>query len=151
MPAATGCWSPLVHVEPGPPSAKPMAMPDTEHAVLVGLKRGARGRCPNCGRGKLFRAYLKIRPTCEVCGHDNAQYPADDAPPYFTILIVGHLVVAPLLFLRFIWTWPVGAVLALLLPSLTALILVFLPIVKGAVVGVLWSLDRPRPDSRTSP
>jgi len=46
--------------------------PDTTHTVLVGLKRGARGRCPNCGRGKLFRAYLKIRPTCEVCGQDNA-------------------------------------------------------------------------------
>ena len=48
-----------------------------------------------------------VRPTCEVCGHDNAQYPSDDAPPYFTILIVGHLVIAPALFFHFIWTWPV--------------------------------------------
>jgi uncharacterized protein (DUF983 family) len=119
----------------------------TPHAnarvVLTGLKRGARGRCPNCGHGKLFRSYLQIRSTCEVCAHDNAQYPADDAPPYFTILIVGHLVVAPLLVFRFIWTWPPGLVLAILLPMLTALILIFLPIVKGAVVGVLWALGKP--------
>lgn len=117
--------------------------------VMVGLKRGARGRCPNCGRGKLFRAYLKVQSICAACGHDNGQYPSDDAPPYFTILIVGHLVVAPLLFLRFIWTWPVGAVLAMLLPGLTVLILVFLPIVKGAVVGMLWALDKPQLSART--
>ena len=102
----------------------------------TGLKRGAKGQCPNCGQGKLFRAYLKIRPICEVCGHDNGQYPADDAPPYFTILIVGHLVVGPLLAFHVIFTWPPFVVLAVLLPSLAALMLFMLPIVKGAVVGV---------------
>lgn len=112
-------------------------------SVLKGLKRGARGKCPNCGTGSLFTAYLKIRPTCEVCGHDNSQYPADDAPPYFTILIVGHLVVGPLLIFRFIWTWPTGLVLALVMPTLAALTLTFLPVVKGAVVGVLWAVGKP--------
>lgn len=113
--------------------------PSMVRSALLGLKRGARGRCPNCGDGDLFTAYLKIRPNCDVCGHDNGQYPADDAPPYFTILIVGHLVVAPLLTFRVIWTLPTGLLLAILLPALTVLILLFLPIVKGAVVGVLWA------------
>ncbi|WP_426039111.1 DUF983 domain-containing protein [Brevundimonas sp. DC300-4] len=112
---------------------------------FAGLKRGARGQCPNCGKGRLFRAYLKIRPICEICGHDNGQYPADDAPPYFTILMVGHLVVGPLLAFHVIFTWPPGLVLAVLLPSLTALMLFMLPIVKGAVVGVLWGVAKPAP------
>ncbi|QSF55156.1 DUF983 domain-containing protein [Brevundimonas fontaquae] len=112
----------------------------TRRPFATGLKRGARGQCPNCGQGKLFRAYLKIRPICEICGHDNGQYPADDAPPYFTILLVGHLVVGPLLAFHVIFTWPPFLVLAVLLPSLTALMLVMLPVVKGAVVGVLWSV-----------
>ncbi|MDR3472380.1 MAG: DUF983 domain-containing protein [Devosia sp.] len=116
------------------------------HPVLVGLERGARGRCPHCGQGRLFRAYLKIIPICPVCGHDNGQYPADDAPPYFTILIVGHLVVAPMLVFRFILIWPAGVVLAIVLPVVATLTLTLLPIVKGAVVGVLWALGRP-PDS----
>ncbi|MDO9430551.1 MAG: DUF983 domain-containing protein, partial [Phenylobacterium sp.] len=90
--------------------------------------------------GSLFRAYLKIRPFCDVCRHENGRYPADEAPPNFTILIVGHLVVAPLLAFRVIWTVPTGLLLAILLPALTALILLVLPIVKGAVVGVLWAL-----------
>lgn len=111
-------------------------------ATFLGLKRGALGRCPNCGDGRLFGAYLKVRPVCEACGHDNGRYPSDDAPPYFTILIVGHLVVAPLLAFQVIWTIPTGLLLAILLPALAALTLTVLPIVKGAVVGVLWSLGK---------
>jgi len=111
-------------------------------SVAMGLRRGVRGRCPNCGSGRLFGAYLKVRPTCASCGNDNGRYPSDDAPPYFTILIVGHLVVAPLLAFRGIWTLPTGALLAILLPLLAALTLAVLPIVKGAVVGVLWALSQ---------
>ena len=76
---------------------------------------------------------------------------SDDAPPYFTILILGHLVIGPLLFFRFIWTWPTGLVLAILMPALTVLTLVLLPIVKGAVVGVLWALEKPRHPEGTAP
>lgn len=112
-------------------------------SVATGLKRGIGGHCPNCGQGRLFRAYLKIRPNCAVCGHDNGQYPADDAPSYFTILIVGHLVIGPLLAFHVIFTWPPGLVLAVLLPSLAALMLLMLPRVKGAVVGVLWGVGKP--------
>ena len=120
----------------------PKTPPASRRSVWTGLKRGAHGRCPACGQGRLFRAYLKVRPVCEVCGHDNGQYPADDAPPYFTILIIGHLVVAPLLAFHVIWTWPPGIVLAVLLPTLTVLSLSLLPIVKGAVVGLLWAVAR---------
>lgn len=115
-------------------------MTSPKHVVLTGLLRGVRDRCPNCAAAPLFGAYLKIIPVCAKCRHNNGQYPADDAPPYFTILIVGHLVVGPLLAFRFIWTWPTGVVLALVLPLLAILTLMVLPIVKGAVVGVLWGL-----------
>lgn len=108
----------------------------------LGMKRGLRLRCPNCGEGKLFRKYLKVQ-DCPACGNENSRYPADDAPPYFTILIVGHLVVAPLLVFPWIWQAPTWIVLGSTLPALFILTLLTLPVVKGAVVGVLWSL-RPR-------
>lgn len=114
-----------------------------DRTALVGLLRGVRGQCPSCGRGSLFRAYLKVRPICEVCGHDNGRYPADDAPPYFTILIVGHLVIAPLLAFHVIFTWPPALVLSVVLPILAALMLFILPRVKGAVIGVLWAVAKP--------
>ena len=87
------------------------AVPGGDRPVLDGLRRGARGRCPNCGRGRLFRDYLKIQRVCRACAHNNGQYPADDAPPYFTILILGHVVIGPLLIFPFfgpgrsVWCW----------------------------------------------
>jgi uncharacterized protein (DUF983 family) len=110
--------------------------------LIKGLGRGFTEHCPNCGRGRLFWRYLKVLSPCEVCGNDNAQYPSDDAPPYFTILIIGHIVIAPMLFLPFIWTWPVGWVLAATLPTVAGLTLVLLPRVKGAVIGAHWAIHQ---------
>jgi uncharacterized protein (DUF983 family) len=107
--------------------------------LLPALARGFRRRCPECGEGKLFRGYLKVQPVCEACGHENGRYPADDAPPYFTILLVGHLVVAPMLVFPFIWQAPVWLVLAVTLPILATATLLLLPRVKGAVIGGHWA------------
>jgi uncharacterized protein (DUF983 family) len=109
-------------------------------SFLTGLKRGIRHRCPNCGEGRLYSRYLKVDPDCEACGHHLGLYPADDGPAYFTILIIGHLFVAPLLFFPFIWKAPVALVLPLTVLPLAALTLLLLPRVKGAVIGTLWAI-----------
>jgi len=122
-------------------NATPMAKaPAKPRLIWQGMRRGLGGHCPNCGQGKLFRAYLKVK-ACDACGHDNTQYPADDAPPYFTILIVGHIVVAPMLCFPFIWRAPTALVLGTTLPVLGGLTLLLLPRVKGAIVGLLWALN----------
>ncbi len=110
--------------------------------VWTGVKRGFARHCPQCGRGPLLRAYLKVVSPCPVCGHDNGQYPADDAPPYFTILIVGHVVIVPLIAAGAVSIWPAWWVLAVALPATTALTLWLLPRVKGAVIGVHWAIHR---------
>ena len=112
-----------------------------KRSMALGMKRGLLLRCPNCGHGKLYRKYLKVQ-DCPACGHENSRYPADDAPPYFTILIIGHLVIAPMLFFHFILTWPVGWVIATTLPAIAILTLVLLPRVKGAVIGAQWAIHR---------
>ncbi|MDG2529386.1 MULTISPECIES: DUF983 domain-containing protein [Caulobacter] len=108
-------------------------------SVLTGMKRGVRHRCPNCGEGKLYSRYLKVEFDCEACGHHLAAYPADDGPAYFTILIVGHLFVAPLLLFPFIWQASPWLVAPLTILPLAALTLMLLPRVKGAVIGALWA------------
>ena len=120
-------------------SSTVIAVPD-KRTLGLGMKRGAMMRCPNCGEGHLYRKYLKVQ-ACEACGNDNAKYPADDAPPYFTILIVGHLVVAPLLFFPWIWQGNIWVVLGTVMPALLILTLAFLPVVKGAVVGAHWAME----------
>jgi uncharacterized protein (DUF983 family) len=111
-----------------------------KRSFLTGVKRGAAMRCPNCGKGALYRKYLKVQ-ACPACGNDNAAYPADDLPPYATILLVGHMVVAPLLFFPWIWRGDTTLVLATVLPALLILTLVFLPHVKGAAIGLHWALQ----------
>ncbi len=114
--------------------------PSSASPMMIGLMRGLRHRCPECGEGRLYRSYLKVEPVCEACGHELGSYPADDGPAYFTILIVGHLVVAPLLFFPWIWEASPWITVPLTLASLAALTLLLLPRVKGAVIGALWAI-----------
>ena len=111
-----------------------------QRSVTEGLLRGARMRCPNCGEGRLFERYLKVRPHCEACGHDNGHYRADDAPPYFTILLVGHLLVPGVLWVEKVWEPAMWLHMAVWLPLFTILCTLVLRPVKGAVVGWMVTL-----------
>ena len=104
-------------------------------AFVTALSRGLRGRCPHCGEGRMFRTYLKVNPACPACGVDLARYPADDGPAYFTILIVGHLVIVPVLFIPWVWQGPTLVTVPVTLGFLAAVTLALLPIVKGAFIG----------------
>ena len=57
------------------------------------LGRGLRARCPVCGQGRLFAGYLSVVDRCPVCGTPLASVPADDAPPWVTILIALHVLI----------------------------------------------------------
>jgi len=105
------------------------------------IKRGFCLRCPNCGEGRLFRAYLKVNDTCPVCGEELFHQRADDAPPYLTILVVGHIVGALMLTVEEINdTLPIWIHL-LVWPSLTlALSLLLLPRFKGGLIAYQWAL-----------
>ena len=123
-------------------------MAETAHPVLPAIARGLQGRCPACAKGKLFRKYLKVSPTCEACGHDLARYPADDGPAYLTILLVGHLIVAPLLFFPIVWESSPYYSLPLILIPLTVVTLVLLPRVKGGWIGMMYALGVKDTDAR---
>ncbi|HUD52210.1 DUF983 domain-containing protein [Parvibaculum sp.] len=103
------------------------------------LWRGFLERCPNCGKGKLFRASLKVADECPHCGEALHHHQADDAPPYFTILIVGHVVVPIMLAVELEYA-PAVWIQMIAWPTLTAaLSLLLLPRIKGAVVGWQWA------------
>jgi len=108
--------------------------------VWQALKRGFRGRCPRCGEGKLFRAFLKVDDACSVCGQDFTPHRADDLPAYLVIVIVGHIVVPLALMIETEYSPPVALQLAIYLPLTLFASLALLQPVKGAVVGVQWAL-----------
>lgn len=104
------------------------------------MRRGSLGRCPRCGEGRLFAGYLRVVPECAACGEPLGLYRAADGPAFFTISIVGLLLV-PVLGWSFVALRPDPLTLALIATgSMVALTLVVLRLVKGAFVGHLWAL-----------
>jgi uncharacterized protein (DUF983 family) len=114
--------------------------PAEKRDVWLAMKRGFRGRCPRCGEGKLFCAFLKVANTCSACGLDFTPHRADDLPAYLVIVIVGHLVVPLSLIIETAYSPPVALQLAIYLPLTLILSLVLLQPVKGTVVGLQWAL-----------
>jgi uncharacterized protein (DUF983 family) len=108
--------------------------------VWTALRRGFRGRCPRCGEGKLFRAFLKTAEQCSVCGQNFTGHQADDLPAYLVIIIMGHIVVPLALFIETNYAPPVALQLSIYLPLTLFGSLALLQPVKGAVVGLQWAL-----------
>jgi uncharacterized protein (DUF983 family) len=118
-----------------------LTLDEPPRARWQSFKRGLSGRCPACGEGRIFGKYLKVAESCTWCGEELHHHRADDAPPYFTILIVGHIVATLLLIGEERWPdlpmWmPIVAGLALAV----AMSLWLLPIVKGALISWQWAL-----------
>ena len=108
--------------------------------VWSAMKRGFFGRCPRCGQGKLFRAFLKVDSSCSVCGLDFTPHRADDLPAYLVIVIVGHIVVPAVLFIETNYTTPPWLAFAAYLPFTFVASLSLLQPVKGTVVALQWAL-----------
>jgi uncharacterized protein (DUF983 family) len=107
--------------------------------VWTALRRGWRGRCPRCGDGALFGGFLKMRSHCPTCAMVFEPYRADDAPAYFTIVAVGHIIVPLVLVLeRYGNQPPLWFHAVLWLPLSVVLALLLLPRIKGAVISLLW-------------
>ena len=111
-----------------------------ERSLVQAMGRGLTLHCPNCGVGQMYGPYLKVNDSCAHCHEELHHQRADDAPPYFVIMIVGHLVVGAALavevaFAPPLWVqmtaWPLLAI---------ALCLLLLPCIKGALVGLQWAM-----------
>jgi uncharacterized protein (DUF983 family) len=115
-------------------------LPAMPLAVSTGsaMSRGFRQRCPHCGKGRLFRRFLKPVESCAACGESYGRIRADDFPPYVTILIVGHIVV-PLMLVTDRAGVSLEAQLAIWVPVTLGLTLGLLQRVKGAIIGLMWS------------
>lgn len=111
-------------------------LPTTWQAV----QRGLFGRCPHCGKGRMFRAYLKVADTCPACGEELHHHRADDFPAYVVIVIVGHIVVPLVLMVETHLAPPYWVHMALWPTSVVVLSLALLQPVKGAIVGLQWAL-----------
>ena len=104
------------------------------------MLRGFFGRCPHCGKGRLFGRFLKPVAACSACSEDYTAQRADDAPPYFTMVIVGHLLVPTMLAVQLTTNLSVTTHLLIWLPLATFLTIGLLQPVKGAIIALQWAI-----------
>lgn len=107
-------------------------------SMKLAARRGILGRCPCCGEGKLFRAYLKQVDNCSVCGEAFGHIRADDAAPWLTIILVGHIFVPLMLVFVAFSTMPSWESAVLWSVIFVGLSLAILPRAKGLFIAILW-------------
>jgi uncharacterized protein (DUF983 family) len=106
-------------------------------SMKLAARRGILGRCPCCGEGKLFRAYLKQVDNCSVCGEAFGHIRADDAAPWLTIILVGHIFVPLMLVFVAFSTMPSWESAVLWSIIFVGLSLAILPRAKGLFIAIL--------------
>ncbi|SMQ64950.1 Uncharacterized conserved protein, DUF983 family [Devosia lucknowensis] len=110
-----------------------------QRSISQAMWRGTLCRCPHCGQGKMFRAYLKTVDQCDACGETLSHHRADDFPPYIAIMIVGHLLVGIMLHMDMVWHVNPMTYLLSMVPLAVVLPLAMLPSIKGSIVGLQWA------------
>ena len=102
--------------------------------ILAGLA----GRCPRCGKGKMFSGFLRLKPACEVCGLDYSFVDAGDGPAVFVILIAGFIVVGAALVVETLYQPPFWLHAAMWLPLILVTTLAPLRALKGVLIALQY-------------
>ena len=131
---------PSAHSGTTSPASALLPVADTERPVRQAMLRGARQTCPACGQSPLYRAFLKVHDTCPGCGEELHHQRADDAPAYFTMVVVAHVAVGGLLVVEKAFAPPSWLQLSIWLPMTVILSLALLPRIKGMLIGLQWAL-----------
>ena len=102
--------------------------------ILSGLQL----KCGNCGKGKLFKSYLKLNDSCPVCGQDFSGSDTADGPAFFVgfgvlILTAPFIFILPMMSLP-----PVAKIVAfiVLCAVVIGLILALLPVAKAILLNL---------------
>lgn len=102
---------------------------------------GMKGKCPRCGRGKLFAGFLSLADECSVCGLKYEFADSGDGPAWFIMTGIGF-VIATAAMLTEIMFQPPYWLHALLWFPLT-LVLAIAPIrpLKGLMIARQYQTD----------
>lgn len=113
-------------------------MTQSKEPAVDPFRSGIVGRCPRCGKGKLFHGYLKVAESCDHCGLDYSFADAGDGPAVFVVLLVGFLVVGLALWLEVSYGAPLWLHLALWIPLTGLLCGVLLRAFKGVLINLQY-------------
>jgi uncharacterized protein (DUF983 family) len=137
-------WGLVLRIEPGhaisrvtvsQTGLKKVTDPSAAPSPIVA---GLLGRCPRCGKGRLFEGFLTLRPRCESCDLDFSFVDSADGPAFFVMFFSGFIVAGSALAVEILYAPPYW-VHALLWGPLI-LITAVLPLrpVKGLLIALQY-------------
>ncbi|MCL6706650.1 DUF983 domain-containing protein [Pseudomonas sp. R2.Fl] len=104
------------------------------------IMRGMSNRCPACGSGRLFRAFLKPVDACAACGEEMHHHRADDLPPYLVIIVLGHVLLGGYMMTDLVFPASSWVHLAIWAPLAVVTAMLSIQPIKGGVIGLQWAL-----------
>lgn len=116
-------------------------MDDNYYPDLSPVSTGLAGKCPRCGRGKLFNGYLTVNRSCASCGLSFAFADAGDGAAWFVMLFGCVVGVGTILGVEAVYAPPVWVHVLLAIPLLIILPLLLLRPVKGMLLNQQWKME----------
>lgn len=98
------------------------------------MKTGILGLCPRCQKGHLFEGFLKLAPSCDVCGLDFSFADPADGPAFFAMTIVAVPALGFALWLQITYEPPIWVHLLTTLPLTLGACMLLLRPLKGWLV-----------------
>jgi len=99
-------------------------------------------RCPQCGAGRLFRAYARLAGSCASCGLVYRREPGAQTGSMYLTAIASEIFAALLIFL-FWWAfdWTALAFVSVTAPLVVGFCALLLPYAQAVWVGVEYLTD----------
>lgn len=113
-------------------------MTTSDYPVLSAWQTGFRGKCPRCGKGRLYSSFLKVADTCGSCGLDLSQEDAGDGAVPFIILIAGAVGVLLGVWVMFAFETGLWVPILVACPVVAAVVLILLPRTKGLLIALQY-------------
>lgn len=113
-------------------------MPDDQQHPRLPIASGLLGRCPRCGKGRLFQGFLTLRPRCEVCGLDFSFADSADGPAVFVMFFSGFVVAGSALVVEALYQPPFWLHAVLWVPLILLTTLGPLRPVKGLLIALQY-------------
>lgn len=110
----------------------------SEFPPVPPVSAGLRGRCPRCGDGRLFRSFVDLAPTCDLCDLDYGFASSGDGPAVFVTLIAGAVVVGLALWTDVAYDPPLAVLLGIFLPLTLVVCLGILRPLKGLLIALQY-------------
>ena len=99
---------------------------------------GVAGRCPRCGKGKLFKGFIDVAPACESCGLDLKFADSGDGPAVFVMLFAGFFIVGLALYIEVKFEPPMWVHAAIFLPLTLIVCVGMLRPLKGVLIALQY-------------